>query len=129
MAMGAYEVVTYTFPEPDFRIAVMQMDRQLSYPLHEHPFTELVIILEGWGTHILGDVATPLTAGDIFVVAPGNVHAYEQADCRLINVLFDAALLSPYRAALHALPGYHALFLLEPRYRQQHRGGGHLRLT
>ena len=47
---------------------------------------------------------------------------------RLINVLFDQNELSLDLLDLSSLPGYHAMFRLEPAYRKRHQFNSRLRL-
>ncbi|MEN6370761.1 MAG: helix-turn-helix domain-containing protein [Armatimonadota bacterium] len=125
------EVVSLEFPEPDFPFIYMPVSSQtFAYPPHTHTFIELVIILGGNGVHILDDVPSPLNAGNVYVVTAQTTHAYvECSGLRLVNLLFRPELLSSFEAELRSLPGYHALFALEPHYRQQHRGQSMLHLA
>jgi len=130
-AMPHYECVSFPFIDDAFPVSVMTHDiGQYSYPLHTHLFTELVVILAGHGTHILGDSATQIAAGDVFVVTNGNVHAYDEVEeiC-LVNILFRPEVLAPLESSLRVLPGYYALFLLEPRFRCQHSGRSRLHIS
>jgi AraC-like DNA-binding protein len=57
-------------------------------------------------------------------------HDYQDMDgLKLINVLFDPDDLRINLLDLPALPGYHALFTLEPVWRQRHRFKSRLHLT
>lgn len=47
----------------------------------------------------------------------------------LVNVLFQPEKLDLRDYDLRALPGYHALFILEPAWRRRHRFNSRLRLT
>ncbi len=125
------EIVYYQFPDDGLPIDVMMVDTpEFSYPIHTHPFIELVLILSGQGTHVLGDTPVPVQAGDVFVVVPGNVHAYlNMARFRYINVLFQQEALSEELPDLRRIPGYHALFELEPHLRLQNGGRSRLHLN
>ncbi len=93
--------------------------------LHAHEFKELVIILSGCGLHVTERETWPLAAGDVFVILNGQAHGYADSEhLRLINVLYDDEILVPAHSELHHLPGYRALFTLEPSVRQQ-RGKGY----
>jgi AraC family L-rhamnose operon transcriptional activator RhaR/AraC family L-rhamnose operon regulatory protein RhaS len=120
----------WVYSDPQFPLSILPVYNSQGYPLHAHDFTELVIIRDGWGRHVLGEQEYPIQAGDVFVVAGDNVHAYpETHNLGLVNVLFKPDLLSQHAEALHALPGYHALFELEPRFRRQRHCRSRLRLT
>lgn len=125
------EIVYYQFPDDGLPIDVMMVNTpEFSYPIHMHPFIELVLILSGQGIHILGDTPLPVQAGDVFVVVPGNVHAYHNMEqFRYINVLFEEEALVDELPELRRIPGYHALFELEPHLRVQNGGRSRLHLN
>lgn len=124
-------VYTWNFPDPTFPFCLgVHESERYAYPLHTHRFTELVIILGGHGTHQLGEITYPLRAGEVFVVSERNVHAYcDTRNLRLMNILFHPSFLAPHDEALRELPGYHALFALEPYASQQRRSRSRLSLT
>ena len=96
--------------------------------LHTHDFTELVIVFAGRGVHYSNDEAYEVMAGDAFVVS--KAHGYRDTeDLELVNVLFHPDRLALSLVEARKLPGYHAFFALEPRYRRQHRFRGCLHLT
>jgi AraC-like DNA-binding protein len=120
--MANSERLTWTYSDPQFPLAVKPVHDTQGYQLHSHDFTELVVIREGWGLHQLGEQQYPIQAGDVFVVTSDNAHAYlETHQLGLVNVLFKPEVINLHEAELRALPGYHALFTLEPHYRQQRR--------
>ena len=101
-----------------------------SFPLHTHDYTELVIVTDGHGVHITEDETYPIIAGDVFVIAKGHAHKYE--DIRHLEQLvvkYDHEVFLEHMEGLKSLPGYHALFILEPRYREKQKFNSHLRLT
>lgn len=101
---------------PDaFPLSVVRRDPQPAFPPHKHEFSEVVIVTGGSGLHVTGRVSWQLSAGDVFVIRSGRVHQYRDLhDLRLINLLFDHAKLNLQLADLPTVPGYHALFALEP---------------
>ena len=103
---------------------------EYSFPLHRHCPVELAIILSGQGIHLVDGVEYGVTAGDIFVIPTDSRHAFRHlSGVHLVNILFNLAFLGSDEAALCTLPGYHALFVLEPSYRQRHTFRSHLRLV
>ncbi len=95
---------------------------QIPYPLHSHDFSELVIILGGRGTHLTRFSRFELSAGDVFVINGDTIHGYENTDnLHLINILYRPELLTRNASDLTTLPGYHVLFNLEPKFREDHR--------
>lgn len=99
-------------------LKILRREPQIPYPLHTHSFAELVIITSGTGMHRVADSRVPIAAGDVFVILGDRAHGYEElSDLHLINILFDPVLLEYPMQDLAGLPGFHALFSLEPRWR------------
>jgi AraC-like DNA-binding protein len=96
---------------------------------HTHDFEELVCILGGHGKHQVGREIYDIGTGDVFVMQGHMSHCYPEAkNLSLINLLYDTASLRIPRSDLGALPGYHALFEVEPRLRQTQRFHNRLKL-
>ena len=114
---------------PGDPLKIIRREPQIPYPLHTHSFSELVVITSGTGTHRVAGSPIPVAAGDVFVIQGERAHGYEDlADLHLINVLFDPSLLEYPLQDLARLPGFHALFSLEPRWRGDGETAAHLRL-
>jgi AraC family L-rhamnose operon transcriptional activator RhaR/AraC family L-rhamnose operon regulatory protein RhaS len=115
---------------PDgFPIVVARRDPQEPFGLHSHEFSEVVIITGGTGLHVTGRESWPLVAGDVFVIGGARPHDYQDMEgLRLINILFDPANLRMDALDLPSLPGYHALFTLEPAWRRRHQFKSRLHL-
>ncbi len=100
------------------------------YPIHRHDFSELVIVCRGSGQHQTEWGLVPIAAGDVFAIAPGQVHGFAHSrDMEIINCMFLPTWLQAHTYDLTALSGYHALFILEPVYREQERNYNRLRLS
>ena len=118
------------FKPGDFPVVVMRMVQQDQVNPHSHQFSELVIITSGIGVHVTEKESWPITAGDVFVVNGNWRHAYRQTEgLGLINILYDSERLAMPTKDLRALPGYHALFMLEPAYRRQRGFRSRLKLS
>jgi AraC-like DNA-binding protein/mannose-6-phosphate isomerase-like protein (cupin superfamily) len=116
---------------PDgFPVAVERRTPQEPFGLHAHEFAEVVLITSGRGIHVTGTESYPLSAGDVFVIGGSRPHDYHSMDrlC-LINVLFQPKKLQWNTDDLTHLPGYHALFTLEPAWRKRHQFRSRLRLN
>ena len=114
---------------PGDPVTVIRREPQIPYPLHTHSIAELVIITAGTGSHRVEDEIITVSAGDVFVILGDRSHGYEDLDdLHLVNLLFDPTLLDIPRWDLTRLPGYHALFSLEPRWRGEGEVASHLRL-
>jgi len=116
---------------PDgFPISVERRDPQKPFGLHAHEFAEIVIITAGRGVHVTDTESYLLNTGDTFVIGGSRQHDYHSMDrlC-LVNILFQPDKLNLRTYDLRMLPGYHALFTLEPAWRRRHQFNSRLRLT
>jgi AraC-like DNA-binding protein len=96
---------------------------------HYHKFHELVIILNGHGVHVTDMERYSISAGDVFVIKPGNVHHYVDISgiMELYNIVYLKEYL-PFSLFEDGLPGYQALFELEPAMRASHAFSSRLHL-
>ncbi|MFW5844892.1 MAG: helix-turn-helix domain-containing protein [Planctomycetota bacterium] len=100
---------------------VVDMRPQPDSELHRHEFVELVLICAGTGRHLLDRRGFTVGPGDVFVIPPGMVHGYDRTrGLEIINILYEPNLLPLPRWDLAAVPGFHALFAVEPRLREEH---------
>lgn len=96
---------------------------------HYHDFCELVIVTKGSAFHCLGKTEFPVTAGDVFLLQGKQRHYFhDRKNLELINVMYDPARIELPESELRKMPGYCAMFMLEPAYRQQHRFASRLHL-
>ena len=96
---------------------------------HYHDFCELVLVLGGRGRHVLEGESFPVGAGNVFVVQGNQVHSFRDREALvLVNVMYDPARLPLPEGLLRRLPGYSALFMLEPTFRSAHRFSSRLQL-
>lgn len=96
---------------------------------HSHDFCELVIVTGGSAMHWLGGTEFPVTAGDVFLLQGRQRHYFhDRQDLELINIMYDPEKIALPENELRRMPGYCALFLLEPTYRRQHRFASRLHL-
>lgn len=118
------------FADPNFRLHVMRVPAHGPGAMpHAHEFEELVVIVGGRGTHRIGMEEYPIELGEVFVVLRGMSHHYPAVEgLSLINILYDPRRFRLPRADLGALPGYHALFEIEPRLRQREHFKNRLKL-
>ncbi|MEN8255665.1 MAG: helix-turn-helix domain-containing protein [Verrucomicrobiota bacterium] len=118
------------FEDPTLPLQVYIRDPQPDFPLHSHGFDELVIILKGTAMHVIDEQEFPVKSGDVFVIAPNHLHQYQDIHgLALANILFDHQALMMEQWDIRALPGFHALFSLEPAFRSQHRFRSRLQLS
>ena len=105
-----------------FPLSVQRHENHSAGLVHSHEFHELVVLMGGAGTHITdrGDYA--LRAGDVFLVRGTMAHGYTDTQyMKLINILFQPQKLGLPLQHLNDLPGYHALFRIEPKMRAADR--------
>jgi AraC-like DNA-binding protein len=96
---------------------------------HSHDFCELVIVTHGSAMHMLEGNEFPVTAGDVFLLQGRQRHYfYERKNLDLINIMYDPEKMVLPENELRRMPGYCAMFLLEPTYRRQHRFASRLHL-
>jgi AraC-like DNA-binding protein len=117
---------------PDgFPLTVARREPQEPFGLHGHAdFSEVVVVTGGHGLHRIEGDSWPLSAGDAFVVKGREAHEYRDVDAlSLINILYQPDRLKWDLGDLLSLPGYHALFTLEPQWRRRHRFNSRLHLT
>ncbi len=115
--------------DPGLPLAVFRDSRKHPSPLHTHDFWEIVVVMGGEGDHLTEGGQYRIRAGDAFVLRPHWIHGYRiRGRLSLINVLFDEPMLDAPMADLKTMPGYHALFTLEPLYRLEHGFETRLRL-
>jgi AraC-like DNA-binding protein len=96
---------------------------------HSHDFCELVIVTHGSAMHMLEGNEFPVTAGDVFLLQGRQRHYfYDRKNLDLINIMYDSEKMVLPENELRRMPGYCAMFLLEPTYRRQHRFASRLHL-
>ncbi len=120
------------FADPQFRLHIARVPDHGSSGdnQHSHSFHELVVIVDGHGKHHVEDEVYEIEAGDVFALLGDTRHGYQETqNLYVINVLFDPAQLGIPLADLGSLPGYHALFTVEPRVRRQQKFNNRLRLS
>jgi len=80
--------------------------------------------------HLIDNQEFTVKAGDVFVIAPNHKHQYQKMHgLALANILFDPDTLGIDKWDIRALPGFHALFSLEPAFRTQHNFKSRLQLS
>jgi AraC-like DNA-binding protein len=96
---------------------------------HSHDFCELVIVTHGRAMHMLEGNAFPVTAGDVFLLQGRQSHYfYDRKNLDLINIMYDPEKIALPENELRRMPGYCAMFMLEPTYRRHHNFASRLHL-
>ena len=69
---------------------------------HDHNYSEIAVIISGPARHVLDGENVPVSSGDVLIIHPGAVHAYDEtAEMEIVNLIFD-----PSRLSLPQLDGY-----------------------
>jgi AraC family L-rhamnose operon transcriptional activator RhaR/AraC family L-rhamnose operon regulatory protein RhaS len=103
---------------------------QSSIELHKHEYSELVVVLRGSGTHCTAKLNYIIKAGDIFYVKPGYVHGYsDPVNLKLANIMYFPRKIGIPLNDIVGLPGYKAIFELEPDLRNSGRFNSRLNLN
>jgi AraC-like DNA-binding protein len=117
------------FDSEEEPIKLIRRSPQIPYPLHNHDFSELVIVLSGTGVHFTKERDYRVNAGDVFVIQGATSHGYKEIeDLCLVNLLFRMDRLPLPFMDISYIPGYQALFHLEPQYRQLHNFASSLKV-
>ncbi len=118
------------FKQSGMPINVVWRDPQPDYPLHCHEYSELILVYRGSAVHIVDNLRFPISAGDMFVISGKREHRFVECDdFALANVIFSPELLKMHEWDISDLPGFRAMFLLEPEYRERHQFKSRLELS
>ncbi len=110
-------------------LGVYPMEEQGAMEMHAHSFWELVVVTRGSGVHVTEEEWYEIAAGDVFVITPSGAHGYRNTTrLGLENILFEPDRVFPDQSWLLQVPGFQALFYLEPKLRSQDRFSARLRL-
>lgn len=99
--------------------------------MHSHDFFELVYVAEGQGEHAYKGEYFRISEGDVFMIEPGEEHAYRAGNDKLplvYNVLFQPELLQRELESLADVASFVDFFYVEPFLRRTVHFQGHLRL-
>ena len=84
----------------------------LQVPLHWHDSMELVYVKKGSGIVQVGVNAYPAEQGDIYIFAPGTLHALHQRGQAVMeyeNIIFDMQMLIPKEGDTMSFNFFHRL--------------------
>ncbi len=110
-------------------LKILYREPQPEYPIHTHDFSELVLVLNGHGTHFTQKHNFQVERGDLFVINGDLAHGYRDLkDLKLINILFDLNTMNLPYFDINRSPGFHTLFTIEPLMREDSRFSSRLKL-
>lgn len=114
--------------DPGFIFRIQKCPLTHDYFVHSHDFSELVVILEGSAVHVIEGREYPVTAGQVFLIHEDVAHGYRDVNnIQYVNVMFHRDQLLQL-SELKCLPGFQALFYIEPFYRKEMNFKGMLTL-
>ena len=86
-------------------------------------------MLGGTGVNVINEEHLPIRAGDVFVLHGNRPHGFKDTqELSLVNVIFDRSLLDVHQLEISKLPGYQALFEVEPALLEFGKFERHLQL-
>jgi len=131
VAWQTYYTADNTFATPEFPLRLWhEAPHQGDIPMHQHEYSELNIVLGGSALHVTERDQYRLQAGDVYVVHQDMQHGVRAPqEFDFFVIAFDPARVLLGQERLREISGYHALFVLEPHYRQRHQHRRHLRLS
>ncbi len=102
----------------EFPFNITYGTHKIDFPLHTHNFTELTIIINGCADHIVEGKENFIGKGEVYVILPSFVHGLRNVkNLQFYNIMFDLDKLILLDNELKKLPGFQALFILEPYHR------------
>jgi len=115
---------------PDF---ICLTDNRLpnGYSPHSHDYIETVIAVEGSGVQRIDGRPYDMVTGDVFVIQGNTEHSFENTspDFRVLNIMLRPdGVCFPFDL-LRKMPGYQALYVMEPAQRIDGEFKSHLRLS
>ena len=80
-------------------------------PLHDHDYTELVLVLSGSGIHKTQFIEYPISAGDIFVIHKNQYHGYRNVKNLIVaTIMFKYEEFFEYNEDFILMPKFNILF-------------------
>ncbi|CAM4071149.1 AraC family transcriptional regulator [Paenibacillus alkaliterrae] len=98
---------------------------------HGHEFVELVYVVRGKGVHIFLGTEYDIHAGDVFIINPGETHAYfvePGANMEIINCLFMPSFIPDALLSELGITGSMDYFYVHPFLKHDIRFNHHLNL-
>ena len=76
-------------PELPSYVEFVSKGRHPANHVHDHNFTEVVLVLSGEGTYLLEDAQRKISAGDLLIVPTGLNHGYDHVETlELVNLTY-----------------------------------------
>lgn len=109
----------YEFPGGSDALVDIYLHKNYNIGMHCHDFYELNIVLNGTGCHYVGEMAIPISGGEVFVVPPHVAHGYYcEKKLDIFHILLKNNFMEKYRDDFMRVPCFSTLFEIEPFLRQ-----------
>ena len=97
--------------------------RKYNIDFHDHDFYEINVVFEGTGYHYIENRKFNASPGDVFVIPPGVLHAYENADdsFNVFHLIAKNTFFAEFASVLQQLSQFKMLLEIEPYLRRQNR--------
>ncbi len=106
------------------------IEKSFTRNMHEQEFYEINIIVKGSGMHYIGNNKILTEVGDVFILPPFVPHGYYGSeDFDVYHLLLSNEFMNKYHTELQQIPGYFALFSVEPMMRSNTGSALHLKLN
>ncbi len=104
-------------------IHAMRWEGDVPVAPHRHDFIEIAFLVRGSCLHAWQGTEVRLVPGDVFVIAPGEMHAYRiEGMTAICNCLFYPVGLGEDWEHLQREPALQDILVLEPLYREDAGG-------
>ncbi|WP_028023296.1 helix-turn-helix domain-containing protein [Enterovibrio calviensis] len=101
------------------KFAYLDGHHHSDFAAHKHDFSELFFVTSGSGKHTVADHEYPIRKGDVFVINGDIEHGFRDVKkLEVVNLMFDAKRPFFELPSMRQLPGYQAMFKIEPIARQ-----------
>lgn len=123
--------LSYFTNDEAFPLFVQFGEHDVPLFVHGHEdFYELVTVLDGSAEHIVDGERSVISKGDVFVIGNGISHGFDSTHgLRVCNIMYRPDMLFSGDMDIRKIPGFHALFLLEPYFNSTQHFRSRLKLT
>lgn len=123
--------LSYFTNDESFPLFVQFGGHDIPLRVHGHEdFFELVTVLGGSAEHIVDGERSVISKGDVFVIGSGISHGFDAPkSLRICNIMYRPEMLFAGDSDIRQIPGFHALFLLEPYFSSTQHFRSRLKLT
>ena len=118
------------FNDDPFYYTFALMHEDYSIGLHRHGFTEINLVTNGRGKHVIENKEFDCEKGAVYIIPPNVRHGYRSVDdLNVMHVLLNEKFMMRYSRELAATEGFDKLFEIEPALRAGADGSMFLRLN